>query len=234
MKWSNNKFSSDGSSVGSSNGVSRHHAARHRVVALAAAVALTLGGAAACGTTHTVNDPPASTETASGGTSSGSESSSTGSISRATLYSSVADLASASDAVVVGSVASKKVAADIDGTTEFTLSTIDVSSVLKGDVQQGAQIVVRQTGSANQPSGETFMTEGTTYLLYLVKSGLDGDLASQYYITGATAGLYAAQQTAAAKSANGASASAAQTFSRVNPDSGDTLPATVTQEDALK
>lgn len=208
------------------NGVSerfRSHGARRRAVAIAAIVALTTGGAAACGTTHTVNDPPAS-----------SESSSTGSISRATLYGSIADLAAASDAVVVGSVASQKVVADIDGMTQFILSTIDVSSVLKGDVESASQIVVRQTGSSDQPSGETFMTPGSTYLLYLVASGLDGDLASQYYVTGATAGIYEAQQTVAAKSATGSDASSAQTFSRVNVDSGDTLPATVTLEDALK
>lgn len=208
------------------NGVSescRRHGARRRAAAIAAIVALTTGGAAACGTTHTIDDPPAS-----------SESSSTGSISRATLYGSIADLAAASDVVVVGSVASQKVVADIDGTTQFTVSTIDVSSVLKGDVQSASQIVVRQTGSANQPSGETFMTPDSTYLLYLVASGLDGDLASQYYITGATAGIYEAEQTAAAKSATGSDASSVQTFSRVNVDSGDTLPATVTLEDALK
>lgn len=102
---------------------SHHRQAWRKVAALAAVAALTMGGAAACGTTNTA-----------GGSPSGSESSSTGSISRATLYSSIADLASASDAVVIGSVASQKVAADVDGTTEFTLSTIDVSSVLKGDV----------------------------------------------------------------------------------------------------
>ncbi|MFR0555809.1 hypothetical protein [Pseudoscardovia radai] len=208
------------------NGVSerfRRHGARRRAAAIAAIVALTTGGAAACGTTHTIDDPPAS-----------SESSSTGSISRAMLYGSIADLAAASDVVVVGSVASQKVVADIDGTTQFTVSTIDVSSVLKGDVQSASQIVVRQTGSANQPSGETFMTPDSTYLLYLVASGLDGDLASQYYVTGATAGIYEAEQTAAAKSATGSDASSVQTFSRVNVDSGDTLPATVTLEDALK
>lgn len=202
---------------------SHHRQAWRKVAGLAAVAALTMGGAAACGTTNTA-----------GGSPSGSESSSTGSISRATMYSSIADLASASDAVVIGSVASQKVAADVDGTTEFTLSTIDVSSVLKGDVQDKSQIVVRQTGSTKQPSGETFMTEGATYLLYLVKSGLDGDLAKQYYVTGATAGLYAAQQSSAAKSATGSSAGSEQTFSRVNVDSGDTLPATVTVADALK
>lgn len=208
------------------NGVServRRHGARRRAAAIAAIVALTTGGAAACGTTHTVDDPPAS-----------NESSSTGSISRATLYGSIADLAAASDVVVVGTVASQKVVADIDGTTQFTVSTIDVSSVLKGDVESASQIVVRQTGSADQPSGETFMTPGSTYLLYLVASGLDGDLANQYYVTGATAGIYEAQQTAAATSATGSDASSAQTFSRVNVDSSDTLPATVTLEDALK
>jgi len=208
------------------NGVSesfRRHGARRRAAAIAAIVVLTTGGAAACGTTHTIDDPPAS-----------SESSSTGSISRATLYGSIADLAAASDVAVVGSVASQKVVADIDGTTQFPVSTIDVSSVLKGDVQSASQIVVRQTGSANQPSGETFMTPDSTYLLYLVASGLDGDLASQYYVTGATAGIYEAEQTTAAKSATGSDASSVQTFSRVNVDSGDTLPATVTLEDALK
>ncbi|MDO5688008.1 MAG: hypothetical protein Q4G29_01695 [Pseudoscardovia radai] len=50
-----------------------------------------MGGVAACGTTHTIDDPPAS-----------SESSSTGFISRATLYGSIADLAAASDVVVEG------------------------------------------------------------------------------------------------------------------------------------
>ncbi len=51
------------------------HQAWRKVAGLAAVAALTIGGAAACGTTNTV-----------GGSSFGSEYSSTGSISRATMY----------------------------------------------------------------------------------------------------------------------------------------------------
>lgn len=78
------------------------------------------------------------------------------------------------------------------------------------------------------------MKTGSNYLLFLVHSGLSGDLASQYYVTGADAGIYLAAATAKAKVQTGTATEqdiSGGTFNRVNNDSGDNLPATLTVDE---
>lgn len=155
------------------------------------------------------------------GCSSGSETSGSDG-SRVKLYSSVAELAADSVVVVSGTVTAQRTAADIDPVTPFTISTISVTSVVKGaGLATGAVIEVRQMGSAKQVGPAPLMTVGSGYLVYLTASGLAGSLASQYYVTGGTAGLYAA-------SPSGASARSSNSFSRVDSGEGDQLPSSVT------
>lgn len=140
-------------------------------------------------------------------------------------------LADDSDAIVVGTVTGQTVERGIlDEYTDFTVNDVETLNVVKGDdaVKAGEMVKVRQTGSADQPSGETFLQQGDTYLLYLTLSGLDGDLAGQYYVTGATAGVYQAfgGVKAPGRIVEPQSDSADDdVFRRVNMDSGDTLPA---------
>ncbi|MBF4609404.1 hypothetical protein [Curtobacterium sp. VKM Ac-1393] len=154
--------------------------------------------------------------------------------SRVEFYSSTADLSDASTLVVSGTVTEQHVAQDIEGSGDFTLSTLHVADAPKDadGVDAGSDIVVRQLGSTANPGPAAFLEDGGTYLLYLTASGLDGDLASQYYVTGGEAGLYEeATQTAAKRSA---STSDVSTFTKVpeGDEGGDTLPEQVTFEEA--
>lgn len=151
-----------------------------------------------------------------------------GSLSRTKLYSSVDAIAADSDAVIVGKVNSTTVARDVDDTTDFTLSSVTVLDSLKGTEQPNGTVTVRQTGSASQSTPETLLQADDVVLLFLSESGLPGEQAKHYYITGATAGLYAADSKSG--DINEAALSNAS-FSRVNTDSGDTLPATLTVDD---
>lgn len=78
---------------------------------------------------------------------------------------------------------------DIDDITDFTLLDVKVSQTLKGTVNSGS-IIVRQTGSAEQGSAETLLQTGDVVMLFLTPTDLPGEQSSQYYVTGATAGVY--------------------------------------------
>ena len=146
-----------------------------------------------------------------GGTTSGT---SAGSGSRVELYGSLAELAGASDAVVTGTVGDQRTVADIPGSDlPFVLSDVTVDGVLSGHLSPGAVVVVRET------SGVEELEPGDAYLLYLVASGLPGSAAAQFYVTGATAGVY--------------ERSSADAYERADEDSGDTLPATTEVDGAL-
>lgn len=135
--------------------------------------------------------------------------------SRTELYSSLSDMADNSSVIVVGTVQRQKTVHDIDDTTAFTLVDVAVDSTEHGSLQNGTSaITVRLTGAVE----DSLLADGTAYAMFLEASGLSGDLGDQYYVTGATAGLYEVS-------------SDAQSLSRVDTASGDTLPETVTRED---
>lgn len=146
-------------------------------------------------------------------------------MTRVRLYASVGELASDSTAVVVGTVTDQHSAADIDGVTDFTLSTVQVSRVVAGDVTQGGDVVVRQFGSAAQAAPTPLLEPGATYLLYLTASGLQGDLASQFYVTGGNAGLYRASGGSGKRALAG-------NFKQVDAQEGEQLPAELSVADA--
>lgn len=133
------------------------------------------------------------------------------SISRSEMYQSVSQLADDSDAIIVGTVESSENVSDIDPSTEFVLATVKVADTKKGNMTPGDTVIVRQTPL----SDAQLMSKGATYLLYLTESGLEGELASQYYVTGVTAGIYEKTQT---------SARSAASFERFDKASGDDLP----------
>lgn len=147
-------------------------------------------------------------------------------ISRVSLYSSLEELSKDSDVVLTGVVKNQKCVKDIDDSTSFVLATVSISSIEKGQPVDEQTVVVRQTADEDQ----SILEDGQTYLFYLVESELDGDLADQYYITGATAGVYKQEQTSGNKapSANG---KANFKYDRVDADSGDSLPETVSSSE---
>ena len=152
--------------------------------------------------------------------------------SRAKLYQSAEQMADDSDLIVVGSVGDTRTVQDLDDTTDFTLADVKVLTTIKGDAG-GDTVVVRQTGSPEQSGSDLLMSSGDTVMLFLVHSGLDGELADQYYITGATAGLYSIDAVDSMSSlARGDDSPADDAhFQRVDMQSGDSLPQTLTMED---
>ena len=189
------------------------------ILAMVTALSIALG-VGACGSGTTAQ-------------TSGNATTSKGEISRVKMYDSVKAITDDSDLVVVGTVADQKVVQDIDDETDFTLSTVKVITTKKGDAGDET-VVVRQTGSTKNQTAGAMMKTGSTYLLFLVHSGLSGDLASQYYVTGADAGIYLASATAKAKAHTGTATEqdiSGETFNRVNSDSGDNLPATLTVDE---
>ncbi len=142
--------------------------------------------------------------------------------SRVRFYSSLQDLSSDSAAVVAGTVTAQRAAKDIDQVTVFTISTVTVQRALKGSgIAAGSTVEVRQIGDSTQATLAPLLSKGSSYLLYLTLSGLSGNLASQYYVTGGDAGIYQASSAAQSRSVS------PSTFSRAIADDGDKLPATV-------
>ena len=189
------------------------------ILAMVAVLSIALG-VGACGSGTTAQ-------------TSGNATTSKGEISRVKMYDSVKAITDDSDLVIVGTVADQRVVQDIDDETDFTLSTVKVITTKKGDAGDET-VIVRQTGSTKNQTAGAMMKTGSTYLLFLVHSGLSGDLASQYYVTGADAGIYLAPATAKAKAQTGTVTEqdiSGETFNRVNSDSGDNLPATLTVDE---
>lgn len=96
-----------------------------------------------------------------------------------------------------------------------------------GPLAPGDRIVVRQIGSEEQPAPTPLFTVGGTYLLYLTPSGLEGELASQFYFTGANAGIYEAADAGNARRGTPAG------FVQADPEEGESLPSSVTVEESL-
>lgn len=160
--------------------------------------------------------------TASGETSQHSD------YSRVRYYQSLGDLAEDSSAVVYGVVVDQEVVADIDPITNFTLSTLRVDRVIKGDsVEKDDRVVIRQFGKEGDRGPSPLMTVGSSYLLYLTLSGLPGPQSTQYYVTGGNAGLFGQADAKSRTEEFDAS------FRQLAPDEGDALPRAVTLSEAI-
>jgi hypothetical protein len=144
----------------------------------------------------------------------------------------VASLAGDSSIVLAGTVQDQEIASDMPGGGEFTLSTVGISATAKTDANHpdGSTVVVRQHGTAGDPGPGSLLTEGRTYLLYLTPSGMDGDLASQFSVTGGTAGIYAKHRSAVRSPTTVVESTE---FTGTSSDEGDHLPAQLTLGDAL-
>ena len=153
--------------------------------------------------------------------------------SRVRIYESMVELEDDSPLIITGEISRTSVIRDIDDITDFTLLDVKVSQTLKGTVNSGS-IIVRQTGSAEQGSAETLLKTGDVVMLFLTPTDLPGEQSSQYYVTGATAGVYRVtddtqQSWNVLRSQHGNASDAWQpVFERVNVDSGDELPSELT------
>lgn len=142
------------------------------------------------------------------------------SATRSKLYGSLPELEKDSTLVVIGSPGRQEVVRDIDPDLDFTVSRFEVRSVLKGEAS--TVISIRQTGSTSAGAPAPILESGEEYLLYLTPSGLPGDLADQYYVTGLNAGMY---KKSAPSDAGLASDGAV--YLQADPDPGDQLPPTI-------
>ncbi len=147
--------------------------------------------------------------------------------SRSAIYESVRELAADATYAVTGDVVSQNVVEDEYG-NEITLSAlrIDELKTLGGKYTNGAPlavggiVTVRQIGtSAYAETLSPILSAGSRYLLFINPSELPGDDASQYFITGNTAGYYAMTDVV--------QHGAEPVYEKVG-DEGDSLPGTLT------
>jgi hypothetical protein len=139
-------------------------------------------------------------------------------ISRISVYGSLGELAGDSDLVAIGKVSSQKIVTDVDPAIAVLISTVVISSTLKGEGSES--VTVRQLLQSGNTEVDGNLQDGKTYLLYLTPSQLKGDLASQYYPVGVTAGIFE-------------SSSNTSQFNRLVHNEGDKLPNVVSAESAL-
>lgn len=212
---------------------------RFNVAAPAVALAVVAGGLAGCAGAGQIGHDSGS---ASNQQESEGQTGSSG--SRARGYDSLKAITKDSAVVVVGSAGAQTVAEDVEPGWPYTRTTFAVTRVLKhkGKPPTSSSVIVRQNGSADQSSLTELLEPGKTYMLFLTKSELPGELASDYYVTGSNAGLYVdatdATRVAVSKKAVGVDSSVASvqklapgTFVPLDPSSIDTLPDTMTLAD---
>lgn len=143
-------------------------------------------------------------------------------MTRVQLYASVEELASDSVLVVVGSVISERTVADIDD-TPFTIATVEIAEVIKGQ-DLGKTVEVRQLGGEGLEPPVALLEVGGQYLLYLTASGLSAPLDTQYYVTGANAGIYASDEKETERGST--------VFTQVDREPGEALPELITLTEA--
>ena len=144
--------------------------------------------------------------------------------SRAELYHSISEIAADSSIVVVAEVTSQSVEKrDIP----YTISTAEVLTKyiptgLGSELRAGANttpistVDVRQMGDAQTETPAPLLETGKKYLLFLTPTMLDGAAATQFSVTGGSAGIYAVS---------------GESFSHGPFTEGDTLPGTLTGKD---
>lgn len=159
--------------------------------------------------------------------------------SRSELYDSVQGISADSSMVAVVEVTDQEVlTASSDRDIPYTLSTVSLIStfaptglarelpegVTATAAKPGNQIVVRQMGTAEMETPAPILKTGEKYLLFLTPSMLEGEAASQYYVTGGSAGVFDAPDDVASRGGDVA-------FTHGPYDEGDTLPETLTIKD---
>jgi hypothetical protein len=151
-------------------------------------------------------------------------------LSRTRTYASLASLAGDSSLIATGTVVGQHDISDSATPPGFVtvVSQFRLDRVLLGDAGRGNVVEVRQL----VPGGEV-MTSASfipplgvagEYLLYLLHSGLPGDAADQFFVTGGGSGAYERTGTDPVGQAR---------YRQVLAFEGDALPASVTASNAL-
>lgn len=150
---------------------------------------------------------------------------------RAVIYSDLDSMIADTSLVVSGVVAKQIVANPGPGSAmPDTISVFTVEEVhrpeglaAKSEISAGQAVHIHQYGTADTAQMFPLLEAGGEYLLLLAGPDVGSEYSKDdpregaYFITGQEAGLYQLDP----------SAPGAQTYVRVNPESGDTLPATL-------
>ncbi len=149
-------------------------------------------------------------------------------VSRVTIYDSLKSMAVDSTDVIVGTVIDERTVADLNPQTPYTIAGISVVEVAKSTsgIAIDDRVEVRQLGGEGLIGPVPHVEKGETYLFYLAQSGLDGDLAAQFYVRGIAAGIYRWSET----NAQGEEDPLFEQFYR---DEADQLPQTIRLSEAL-
>jgi hypothetical protein len=131
--------------------------------------------------------------------------------SRHTLYESFDAIAADSSAIVVGAVALQRTEGDTT-ISSFVVESSPTNPQLGANVDGGANPIEPGDVVEVRQMTDPWLVRGGQYALFLTPSMLSGDAASQYFVTGAEAGIYVRD---------------GDVFRRVAADSGDTLPDTM-------
>lgn len=143
-------------------------------------------------------------------------------VSRVRSFASESELSSASDLVVIGTVTKQSSVKAKDFVDDLLISTISLERDLKGKAD--AKMNVRQFQVQIDGEKSTDLKVGKSYLLYLTLTGLQGDAADDYYVTGVDSGIY--EQVL--------SATAEKKYTRVAHLQGDKLPESLTESEVSK
>ena len=161
---------------------------------------------------------------------------------RSELYDSIEGLAADSSLIAVVEVESHEVLSPAsDRGIPYTLSKVSVISTfapeaLAGELPKsasanthtaGSELVVRQMGTTEVKTPAPLLSVGRHYLLFLTPSMLEGDSASQFYVTGGSAGVFDAPDDVATRRGD-------SEFTHGPFEEGDTLPDTLSTKDLVK
>ena len=147
-----------------------------------------------------------------------------GSVDRANLYASLDSLISDSPQILIGKVTATNVVHDEQLKMDVTLATVEVYKVSKPSAETATSVVVRQTGTANTMANLKFMQVGRVYAIFAIISDQTANPNREYDIRGVDAGIYEADASVATTAQALASDA---TYSRLDSNSGDTLPASI-------
>lgn len=149
------------------------------------------------------------------------------SVSRTEAFSSIEDLRSASEEVVVATVESAREFVDKGITaTEYELIVSATNSSTEELIANRISLIQDGPADSRRPDQAFHVEVGSTYLLFLLDSNATGTLHQPYYVTGVWAGIYKLDEAAQRGDAQ------EQRFIQV-VDEADDLPPAMTLSDAV-
>lgn len=207
----------------------KHISASKKAGGLATSIAISLAiGLTGCAQADSQCAPTSNSELphASQISQSAEEGGSSVSVSRPYVYDSEQALADDCDTILIGTVITQDDAYDVDPLIPDTRAQVRVIQTRKGAAVAEEEVVVRQTGDLSL----SLLENGETYLFYLNDVPSKAGEPKQYYITGVTAGLFKLTYPSKLSAQQIRQNEQNLNFTRVDKESGDQLPDTLSLE----